>query len=184
MGKSKSVFLNLAESNLLNIRFGDSKTGYAYDNSTMFGTIDGGESWKKVYEKEYIMSMAVASENIISANFTTGSLSETGPSTMFRSLDGEAWSQTLNLQYVILEQGFSPGGNSGFAIGISSIDDPLVDYLRSQTLSINKSVDKGATWTEFETAEPLHGYPFDVAIPSDNVAYVLGYREVIKFTRP
>ena len=48
------------------------------------------------YENEYIMSVAVMPENIINANFTTGSLSETSPSTMFRSLDGESWSPTIN----------------------------------------------------------------------------------------
>ena len=149
----------------------------------MYRTIDGGESWKLAYENEYIMSVAVTPENIISANFTSGSLSETSPSTMFRSQDGEAWSPTINLPYAILAQGFSPSGNIGFAIGISATN-PSFDYPRSQTLSINKSVDKGATWTEFEITEPLYGYPLAVAFPSDNVAYVLGFREVMKFTRP
>ena len=122
-------------------------------------------------------------ENIINANFTSGSWSETSPSTMFTSRDGEAWSPTANLPYAILAQRFSPSGDIGLAIGISATD-PSVDYPRSQTISINKSVDKGATWTEVEITEPLYGYPFAVALPSDNVAYVLGFREVIKFTRP
>ena len=89
----------------------------------------------------------------------------------------------MNLPYAILAQDFSPGGDIGFAIGIGAKDSSF-DYPRSQTLSIIKSVDKGATWTEVEITEPLYGSPFAVAVPSDTVAYVLGFKEVIKFTRP
>jgi hypothetical protein len=177
-----SVFSNSGGFGPLDIRFAAS-VGYAYDNFTIFTTIDGGESWKFAYDKAYIMSAAVTPENIISANFTSGDFSGAGPSSMFMSRDGEDWSPTLDLPYSILAQEFSVGGHIGFAIGISARDHS-VDYPRSQTLSINKSLDKGATWTEVETTEPLYGYPFAVALPSDNVAYVLGFREVIKFTRP
>jgi len=192
-----NVFSNSAGFSTLNIQFADSKNGYAYDNRTMFKTIDGGESWKWAYENEHIMCAAVTAEDIISANFTFagsppnaeydvwpfGTLSETSPSTMFRSQDGEALSPTRNLPYAIFAQGFSPSGDIGFAIGISAIE-PSFDFPRSQILSIHKSVDKGATWTEFETTEPLYGYPWAIAVPSDTVAYVLGFREVIKLTRP
>lgn len=177
------VFLGSMGFGTLDIRFADLKTGYAYDNYTLYTTTDGGESWKLAYENAYIMSAAIMPDNIINANFTSGSWSETSPSTMFTSRDGEAWSPAANLPYAILAQGFSPSGDIGLAIGISATD-PSVDYPRSQTISINKSVDKGATWTEVEITEPLYGYPFAVAFPSDNVAYVLGFREVIKFTRP
>ena len=178
-----SVLSNSAGYGTLDICFADSNTGYAYDNFTMFKTIDGGESWKWAYENEYIMSVAVTPENIISANFTFFGSSETSPSVMVRSQDGQTWSQTIDLPYAILAQQFSPSGNIGFAIGIGGIDRPD-DYPRFRTLSINKSLDKGATWTEFEITEPLYGHPYAVAFPSDNVAYVLGFREVIKFTRP
>jgi len=173
----------------LNIRFADPNTGYAYDNTTIYRTIDGGESWKLAYENNYIMSLAVTPENIITANFTSGSLLETNPSTMFQSRDGEAWIPTINLPYAISAQGFSPGGNIGFALGISATD-PSLDHYKikdqggSQTLSMNKSVDQGATWTEFETDEALYGYPLAMAFPSDKVVYVLGFREVIKLNRP
>lgn len=185
----KDVLTNEAGFSSLNIRFADSKTGYAYDNYTMYKTIDGGESWNLAYEKEYIMSLAVTPLNILSANFTSGSVLETSPSTMFQSRDGEAWSPTINFPYAILEQRFSPNGNIGFAAGVSATDPSFVAYKikeqgGSQTLSINRSADKGATWTEFETEERLYGYPLSMAIPSDNVAYVLGFREVIKLTRP
>jgi photosystem II stability/assembly factor-like uncharacterized protein len=176
------ISVSLERFSTLNIQFADSKTGYAYDNYAVYRTIDGGETWNWAYENQYIMSVAVTTENI-NANFTSLSLSETSPSRMFRSQDGESWSPTLNLPYAILAQGFSPGGDIGFAIGISAID-PSFDYPRSQTLSINKSVDQGATWTAVETTEPLYGTPLAVDFPSDTVAYVLGFREVMKFTRP
>ena len=188
---------------IFNILYADSKVGYAHGNSTIYRTIDGGESWQSVYENGYIKSAAVLPENIVSANFTVGgslinaefnvfpfgSLSEITPSTMVWSREGEAWSPTINLPYTIFAQGFSPGGTIGFALGISAIN-PSFNYpdedqfRRSQTLSIIKSVDKGATWTTFETAEPLYGYPWAISVPSDTVAYVLGFRELIKFTRP
>ena len=107
------------------------------------------------------MSAAVLPENIINANFTSGSLLETSPSTMFRSLDGDSWSPTTNFPYTILSQEFSPSGNIGFAIGIGGTN-PSVLNPRPETLSINKSVDKGATWTEVGIPEPLYGYPYAI----------------------
>ena len=104
------------------------------------------------------MSAAVMPENIINANFTSGTFVGDQPQYDVQVTDGEAWSPTINFPYAILAQGFSPSGNIGFAIGISATD-PSVDYPRSQTLSMNKSVDKGATWTEVEITEPLYGYP-------------------------
>jgi hypothetical protein len=169
----KRLFSTLCEQGSLTVRFADSKTGYAYNRNAVFRTIDGGESWKSVVENDYLMSASVLPENIINANLTSGPLSETSPSTMFRSMDGDSWSPTIDFPYTIFAQGFSPSGNIGFGIGISGTflwsDDP-----RAKSLSIIKSVDKGATWTEVEVTESLYGYPLALAIPLDNVAYVLG----------
>jgi len=176
----------------LKIRFVDSKNGYAFSSYAMFKTVDGGESWNLAYENvnEFIKAVVVMPENIISANFSESKSDGCGcdavligPSTMFRSLDGEAWSPAKDLPYIISAQGYSPGGNIGFAIGVSAIN-PSFDYPSSQTLSLNKSGDKGATWTEVEVTERLAGHPLAMDVPSDTVAYILSHREIIKFTRP
>ena len=179
----KRLFSTLCEQGSLTVRSADSKTGYAHNRNAVFRTIDGGESWKSVVENDYIMSASVLPENIINANITSGGLLETSPSTMLRSTDGDNWNPTINFPHTILAQGFSPSGNIGFAIGISGTN-PSSPNPRSQTLSLNESVDKGATWTEVEVTESLYGYPLAVALPSDKVAYVLFDREIIKFTRP
>ena len=167
----------------LEIRFVDSKIGYAYHSYAVFKTIDGGESWKLAYENEFVKAVAIMPENIISANFSLFGTFEAYPSTMFRSKDGESWTPTKDLSYAISGQGFSPSGNIGFAIGVSAII-PSFHYPTSQILSLNKSADKGATWTEVEIAEPLSGHPWAMSVPSDTVAYVLSHREIIKFSRP
>jgi hypothetical protein len=179
----KRLFSTRCEQGTLTVRFADSKTGYAYHRYTVFRTIDGGESWKSVVENKYIISAAILPDNIINANITSGGLLETSPSTMLRSTDGDNWNPTINFPHTILAQGFSPSGNTGFAIGISGTNPSSLNP-RSQTLSLNESVDKGATWTEVEVTESLYGYPLAMALPSDKVAYVLFDREIIKFTRP
>ncbi|HEX6891129.1 MAG TPA: hypothetical protein VF141_10550, partial [Chryseolinea sp.] len=75
-----------------------------------------------------------------------------------------------------LSQDFSPEGELGVAVGISALNpaDP-----NSLTLTISKSTDKGETWVDL--ADQLNGFPWEISVPSADVAYILCSDKIIKY---
>ena len=166
----------------LKIRFTDLITGYAHNDYTMFRTTDGGETWKWAIDAEYITDVSVISGNVVTVSFAEESFTTPTLSTMLKSQDGVDWRNAGNFEYELFTHGFSPTANVGFAVGISGTYPPV--HPLSQTLSINRSLDKGASWKEDDITEPLNGFPLAMAIPSDNVSYILCADKIIKYTSP
>ena len=185
----------------LGIQFNDSLNGYAVqseywdldkgadqESSTdnLYVTSDAGESWTLVASNKVIFSVALAPENIATAVFGRRDGSATIPSSIVRSDGRNNWHTVADFPYPITHHKFSPSGNLGIAVGVSSSGPFIYDTL-SQIISINKSTDKGATWVKEVTDEPIYGRPWAIAVPSNNVAYILcgiGYKsKIIKYTR-
>jgi len=81
-----------------------------------------------------------------------------------------------NLPYPILAQGFSPDGDLGVAVsGTNSSGWPA-----RQILTISISTDKGKTWAGL--AQHPDGNPSAISVPSSNVAYILCWGKIIKYT--
>jgi hypothetical protein len=45
---------------------------------------------------------------------------------------------------------------------------------------VTRTVDKGNTWTMI-SGEKLGGFPYDISVPSEQVAYILCYKKLIKY---
>ncbi len=168
----------------LTIEFADDQVGYAYQTGyqstedTIFITEDGGESWKTFAAYDHVTGMAVIASDEIFATLATSD-SENSPSSIVRFHGTSAIGEPVaNISYAISRLEFSPSGNVGFGIGISS----------TNILAINKSIDKGATWTEeyedFTMREDGYSQYFieAMAVPSENVAYILYGDTIIKYS--
>ena len=156
----------------------------------LFITLDAGETWTLSASKAHIFSIALAPENIASAVFgeiySFGQSYYSKPSSIVRSQDATTWQTVASFPYGILHHKFSTSGDLGIAVGLSGPRPSSFDTL-NQVVTINMSVDKGATWIEEETDEPFYGFPGAISIPSNNVAYILcnidNKPKLIKYTR-
>ena len=72
--------------------------------------------------------------------------------------------------------GFSPSGNLGVTVGMSL---PLANY----PVAIARTTDQGRSWT-IASGEKLQGFPHDISLPSDRLAYILCDRRLIKYSYP
>jgi hypothetical protein len=95
------------------------------------------------------------------------------------------WSSVANFPYNNSLLEFSPSGEVGFALGINfqplSLDEELDAF--SFMVPITKSIDKGKTWMPEDIEESLYGWPEAIAIPSNDVAYILCVDKIIKYTQ-
>ena len=176
-GEMWEVVLLLPSLGEANIRFMNEDIGYVFQPEEIFSTTDGGRTWTSFVTNNYITSMAVAGENVLSASFNA-TLSLTTPGTIVRSENGSPFTVVSNYPYSILTQAFSPSGDLGLAVGVSETNasaDP-----KSQLITISRSTDKGKTWTDLPVV--VHGFPWEVAVPSENVAYILCFDKIIKCT--
>ena len=176
---------NINHGSGLTIKFADAQVGYAYQrgyqptDDRIFITEDGGESWKVFTTYEHIPAMAVITKDEIFASLSTQD-SENDPSSIVRFYGTTTVEeQVANVPYRILHLEFSPSANVGFGIGFS----------HSNILAIIKSIDKGKTWTEafFEDFEYWeNGYAENffeaIAVPSDNVVYILYGDRILKYS--
>ena len=171
------VYKTVSDFGELKIRFADVLVGYAYDATRIYKTTDGGESWARSADNKFVISFAIASDEVACASFSSGSLSVTTPSAIVIAENGDMWKPVINFPYTILSHGFSPEGDLGVAVGISG-SDPSVDP-DSQILTISISTNKGKSWVDL--TEHPDGFPWAISVPSADVAYILCSDRIIKY---
>ena len=142
-------------------------------------TNDSGHSWTRSFSHENISSVDIAADDIICA-IVSNTSAGTPSSSIVRSTDGSTWQDVANFSHEIDHIQFSPTGNVGIAIGVNKTD------AETKVLFINKSVDKGLTWTHEDANDHINasfkGSPMAIAVPSDDVFYILWYGKIIKYS--
>ncbi|HMG89649.1 MAG TPA: hypothetical protein VK589_06305 [Chryseolinea sp.] len=161
--------LPISASGTVKFKFATDKVGCAYQDHSINSTTDGGKTWQSFSTDSYVTSLAFVSEDVICASFGGA---------LVRSEDGADWTLVANFPYWIPSQGFSPEGDLGVAVGISETNYPV--HPDSQKLTISISADKGKTWVDL--AQHPVGYPWEISVPSANVAYILCSDKMIKYT--
>ncbi len=173
------------------LKYADSRIGYAYQYWNIFITQDGGESWDRYnFYNDFPgasyddLCMDVIDENTL---FAGGSVlgSFTHPTSIFKFELGSTPKIVAVIPYKIWQLEFSPSGNVGFAVGISGTNNQSEPV--TGTISINKSIDKGETWTEEYIHEDIEitsywDFPAAMAVPSENVVYILYANTIIKYS--
>jgi hypothetical protein len=165
-----------------NLRFATDNVGWAYQNqhNAINSTTDGGKTWEVFFTSSNVTSLALASDNVICASIAPDGPPVATPGAIVRSENGSPFQTVINFPYTILSQGFSPEGDLGVAIGIRS-PNPTVS-VEPQILTISKSTDNGETWVDLDLTAHLDRFPWDISVPSANVAYILCSGKIIKYT--
>jgi hypothetical protein len=171
------VYTTVSDLGEVKIRFANDLVGYAYNPTGIHITTDGGESWAIAADYRFVMSFAIATDQVTCASFSTGDLNVTTPCSIVRAENGDTWEPVISFPYNVLSQGFSPDGDFGVAVGISG-SKPSIDP-DSKILTISKSTDKGETWVDL--TEQLDAFPLEISVPSANVAYILCTDKIIKY---
>jgi photosystem II stability/assembly factor-like uncharacterized protein len=168
----------------LKVRFANAQVGYAHvvgnpSQDTLLITEDGGVHWKPFISSEEIAAIA-ATPNGLYASLATGNI-HSSPSSLVKFQDNNNSGQELmEVPYKISQIGFSPSGTLGFAGGTTA----------QENLGLYKSTDGGENWIHEDVGYILGGgneseretNMRSITIPSDNVAYILFGRKIIKFT--
>ena len=176
--------LNTNDYGRVNLRFATNDVGWAYQNQNniIYSTTDGGKTWEAFSTGSNVTSLALASDNVICASISSDGPPVLTPSFIVRSENGSPFKSVIRYPYKIHAFGFSPEGDLGLAIGNKS-SDPNVS-VSPDILTISKSTGKGETWVHPAEVpfDPFDNFPIGISVPSSNVAYILFYDKVIKYT--
>ena len=172
----RSVLKDLSVWGYLDVRFLNGTTGYVTTAERVFVTDDAGETWNLLVDHTFIDFYHDTGDNKRFAIFSDDQTKLT------TSQDGKTWNTLATFRNGIYAMGFSSSNDIGFALTFDESVPPISDDPYLQPILVVKTDDKGLTWIEQEMGEPLYGSPAHMAVPSDNVAYFVCWKRIIKYS--
>lgn len=168
----------------LKVRFANAQVGYAHvignpSQDTLLITEDGGVNWKPFITSEEIAAIAATSNGLYASLAT--STYHGSPSSLFNFQgSNSSGKELMRVSYKISQIAFSPSGAFGLAGGSTA----------QQSLGLYQSTDGGKTWTRADvgfifgsgTESERETNMRSITIPSENVAYILFGKKIIKYT--